>query len=135
MTFLFLLPTFKPVSLSLSRISFYSKTPQTSLFFNPYKLYLTSFTQTSIYCFFNYTFFSFNVKIFIYYSTAEGWALKEATSSVPTYFSITIRDRFQNLRYEPGHNVDAVTCDIRPAVHNPTTTPEQTSANATVLGK
>ena len=33
LTFLFLLPHFKPVSLSLSRISFYSKNTQTSLFF------------------------------------------------------------------------------------------------------
>ena len=51
-------------------------------------------------------------------STAIGWALKEAVSSVPSFFIITIRDRFQNLRYEAGHNADAVTCDIRPAVAN-----------------
>ena len=31
-------------------------------------------------------------------STAEGWALQEATSSVETSFIITIRDRFTNLR-------------------------------------
>ena len=35
LTFLFLLPHFKPVSLSLSRILLYSKNTQTSLFFNP----------------------------------------------------------------------------------------------------
>jgi hypothetical protein len=50
-------------------------------------------------------------------------------------FSQTIQDRFQNLTYRPGHNANAVMCNIRPAVHNPTTTSEQTSANDTVLGK
>lgn len=65
-------------------------------------------------------------------STAEGWALKEATSSIPTSFDITIRDRFDNLRFEPGHNSDDVTCDIRPAVANWPDTDEFT--NATVQG-
>lgn len=55
--------------------------------------------------------------------SAEGWALREATSSLPHQFNITVRDRFNNLRYESidkgfisNNNVDTVTCDVRPAV-------------------
>ena len=65
LTFLFLLLSFKLVSLSLSRISFYSKTTQTSLFFNPIKYILTSFT-TLCSTIINSTFFvqTFNFLIF-----------------------------------------------------------------------
>ena len=52
----------------------------TSSQFSPYNIVVTSTTADAL------------------ASTAEGWALREATSSVATSFTITIRDRFTNLR-------------------------------------
>ena len=70
--------------------------------------------------------------------TAEGWALKEATSSILHSFNITVRDRFNNLRHESiakgfvsNNNEDEVTCDIRPAVSDDTNT-RSLWTNATV---
>merc|ERR1711871_1206659 len=72
--------------------------------------------------------------------TAEGWALKEATSSLMHQFNITVRDRFDNLRFESiekgfisNNNVDVVTCDIRPAVSDDTGT-RSSWTNATIVG-
>lgn len=50
----------------LSRISSNSKTTQTSHFFNPINIYFDIFLPHSIYCFYNYTLFSFNVQNFIF---------------------------------------------------------------------
>ena len=61
-------PSFKPVALCLSRISSYSKTTQTSLFFNPIKYILTSFTTLYYTVFIIYTFFRFYVQNFIFTS-------------------------------------------------------------------
>ena len=54
-------PSFKPVSLSLSRISSILKHPNMS-FFNPYKYIFDIFYHTVFTVFYNYTFFRFNVK-------------------------------------------------------------------------
>jgi hypothetical protein len=52
LTFLFLLPPYKPVALLLSRISSILKHPNKS-FLNPYKYIFDIFYTHSIYCFFN----------------------------------------------------------------------------------
>ena len=87
---------------------------------SPYKVVVTSTTAHAPAC------------------TAEGWALTEATSSISHTFNITVRDRFNNLRYESvdkgfvsNNNADIVTCDIRPAVSDDTNT-RSLWTNATV---
>ena len=60
LTFLFLLPSFKPCFIVFVTYHLlFLKHPKQVLFFNPIKYILTSFTHTLLYCFYNYTFFSF----------------------------------------------------------------------------
>ena len=65
MTFLYLLPLFKPVSLSLSRIFFYSKNTPNKSFFNPINIYFVIFYHTLL--FYNLLFFRFNVQNLLFY--------------------------------------------------------------------
>ena len=61
--------SFKPVSLSLSRISSILKTPKTSLFFNPINIYLNIFLPHTLFTvFYNYTFFRLTFKLISFFT-------------------------------------------------------------------
>ena len=60
-------PSFKPVPLSLSRISFYSKNTPNKSFFNPIKYIFEHLLPHTLFTdFYNSTFFSFNVQNFYF---------------------------------------------------------------------
>ena len=64
-------PSYQTCCICLCYVSpLYLKQAQTSLFFNPYKYILTSFTTLYL-LFFNSTFFSFNVQKFIFFTAVE----------------------------------------------------------------
>ena len=79
--FYILLPLFKPVSLSLSRISSILKHPNKS-FFNPIKYIWTSFTTLYYTVFINLLFFRFNVQNYIFTASKLTWTWNNWQSPV-----------------------------------------------------